>query len=214
MVGKRRETDVLFGFESIKLIHQLCHRSWAQDDVAACATWLYKGFPLSPAASLPPKLELKEDRNLRQEWISRELMKLVQSWYHSHHQLNIVFIYIRVRVQIEFSYCLGSCFKTYKLQSRFKQMRYEMMNYCHALHASWQPAVFRSQRFSIHHSVSCVSAECRCFHGEIGSIGTSMTRISNDWTLGSRWRCYQHNPIDSCHIKAKHPLMSMFLWRN
>jgi len=30
------------------------------DDVAACATWLYKGFPLSPAASLPPKLELKE----------------------------------------------------------------------------------------------------------------------------------------------------------
>lgn len=69
----------------------------------------------------------------------------------------------------------------------------------------------KARGFWIHHSVSCVSAECRCFHGEIGSIGTSMTRISNDWTLGSMWRCY-HNPIDSCHIQTKHPLMSMFLW--
>ncbi len=45
----------------MKLIHQLCYRSyWAQDDVAACTTWIYRGFPLSPAVSLPPKLELKE----------------------------------------------------------------------------------------------------------------------------------------------------------
>lgn len=61
MVGKRRENDVLFGFGIMKLIHQLCYRSyWAQDDVAACTTWIYRGFPLSPAVSLPPKLELKE----------------------------------------------------------------------------------------------------------------------------------------------------------
>lgn len=183
MVGGRRENDVLFGFESIKLIHQLCHRSWAQDDVAACATWLYKGFPLSPAASLPPKLELKEDRHLRQEWISRELMRLVQSWYHSHHQLNIVFIYMLVCVQIEFSYCLGSCFKTYKLQSRFKQLGYEMKNYCHALHVSWQPAVFKSQR--VLNSPLCFVRFCR--------------------VQVLPWRNWKHWDVDDAHLKRLDP---------
>ena len=156
MVGKLREHGCFFGFGSIKLIHQLCHRSWAQDDVAACATWLYKGFPLSPAASLPPKLELKEvQKNCQME----------------------VFILVGE---------VASKHANYKSDSNNWDMRWWIIV---------MPCMFQT-------------ATCRCFRGEIGSIGTWMTRISNDWTLDSRWRCYQHNPIDSCHIKARQPLMS------
>ena len=105
VVGKRRENDVLLVWD-----HETYPPAMLQ--IILDSGWrggMYyldlQRLSIVSCCKSSTKVGAQRGGNLWQEWLSRDLMKLVWCWYHCHHQLNIMYIPRSHRVFI--SNCWG-----------------------------------------------------------------------------------------------------------